>query len=89
MRKCVEKALANAARTGQANRELQTDASNEKLATEARQKGLDQVIVPGASHNDLTTHQKATQVEAVVGAVWIDSNRNWDAIEKCYRRIKS
>ncbi|KAL2793800.1 ribonuclease III domain-containing protein [Aspergillus keveii] len=70
-------------------RQLQRYASNRAMASEARRAHFDQMNPPGSRHyQHLGIHGLATEVEAVVGAVWIDSERDWVVTDRCYARIK-
>ncbi|KAL3464806.1 hypothetical protein BJX64DRAFT_275500 [Aspergillus heterothallicus] len=70
--------------------DLQYYGSNRIMASEAHQAHFEQVNGPGQFHHgQLSMHQLATEVEAVIAAVWLDSDRNWDVTAGCYHRIKA
>jgi dsRNA-specific ribonuclease len=70
---------------------LQLYGSNREMANEARIARFNEFVKHGFMHrlhSKEYIHDLATEVEAIVGAVWIDSGRNWEVTEKCYLRIK-
>lgn len=62
------------------------------MANEARMAKFDQFIEPdGISHTLYSRqyiHELATEVEAIVGADWVDSGRDWEVTGNCYARIR-
>ena len=65
---------------------LQHAASNEAMANRAIQTHLkDTVCLP--SHQTQSTHGLATDLEAVVGAVWIDCGKDLQTLDKVIRRL--
>lgn len=71
---------------------MQHYGSNREMANEARMAKFDQFIEPDRIfHRPWSrqyTHDLATEVEAIVGAVWVDSGRNWEVTGNCYARIR-
>ncbi|KAL4779649.1 hypothetical protein BJX76DRAFT_361578 [Aspergillus varians] len=67
------------------NHQLQLYGSNREMASEARIARFDRYLSSYARHH---THALATEVEAIIGAVWVDSGRNWEVTGSCYARIK-
>lgn len=68
---------------------MQLYGSNREMAEEARRRVRDFV------HPEMNSvcsryyiHELATEVEAIVGAVWVDSDRNWEITKDCYSRIE-
>ena len=60
------------------------------MARQAHRTHIDEFIQPDPLHPSgilQSTHGLATEVEAVVGAVWIDSGRNFEAVEGVMRRL--
>ncbi|KAL2862221.1 ribonuclease III domain-containing protein [Aspergillus lucknowensis] len=67
-------------------------ASNRAMAYEARTAGFDEHIRPSSLHmfhSPAYDHVLATEVEAIVAAVWLDSERNFAVTKSCYQRIKN
>lgn len=58
------------------------------MACQAQQTHIDQSIdlQPGCSSQ--SRHGLATDLEAIVGAVWIDSQRDLEAVEAVMKRLK-
>ncbi|KAL3469137.1 hypothetical protein BJX99DRAFT_252234 [Aspergillus californicus] len=60
------------------NHELQLYGSNREMANEARIARFDEFVEHDFMHSQHWkpyTHDLATEVEAIIGAVWIDSGR--------------
>ncbi len=66
--------------------------NNREMADEARIARFDQFIKPDSMcrrpHSRRHTHILATEVEAIIGAVWVDSGRDWEVTKDCYARIR-
>ncbi|OJJ65538.1 hypothetical protein ASPBRDRAFT_49713 [Aspergillus brasiliensis CBS 101740] len=76
---------------GDGYKQLQNYASNRKLACQARGKHIDECIQPGPLNplsSNPSIHSLATDVEAIVGAVWIDSGRNFGVVKGVMRRLE-
>jgi ribonuclease-3 len=72
------------------NSQLQHYACNKEMAHQAKRTHIDKFIRPGPLHPCgalQSTHGLATDIEAIVGAVWIDSERNFEAVQGVMRRL--
>lgn len=62
------------------------------MASEARIARFHEFIEPDGIfypiHSRGYTHELATEVEAIVGAVWVDSDRDWEVTGRCYGKIR-
>lgn len=58
------------------------------MARQAHQTHVDQSIDLQPSCSSQSTHGLATDIEAIVGAVWIDSERDLEAVEAVMKRLK-
>lgn len=75
---------------GDGNTQLQHHACNKRMACEAKKTHLDKFIKPDPLDPydvSKSTHGLATGVEAIVGAVWIDSERQREAVESVMTRL--
>ncbi|KAL4800154.1 hypothetical protein BDV19DRAFT_384514 [Aspergillus venezuelensis] len=65
----------------QGNYEIQRWGSNSEMANEARSAKFDKFMEPDFLHlygSKGYDHDLATVVEAIIGAVWVDSHRDWE-----------
>ncbi|KAF5871136.1 putative rnase iii protein [Botrytis fragariae] len=63
------------------------NASNQNLGTIGQQNGLvDQMVLP-ASQRKPTTYTVATTVEALIGAIWLDSEQDFNLIGRVIRAL--
>ncbi|KAK4545520.1 hypothetical protein LTR36_002870 [Oleoguttula mirabilis] len=67
---------------GNGNAILSTVANNPNLAAVARRHGLDALVVTNPGHcGPLSTNTLATIVEALIGAVYLDSGKDLDTVK--------
>jgi dsRNA-specific ribonuclease len=61
------------------------------MALQARRIHVDELIEPHSSlsQDELlqSPHALASDIEAIIGAVWVDSERDFDAVEGVMRRL--
>ncbi|KAL4949068.1 hypothetical protein BDW69DRAFT_203103 [Aspergillus filifer] len=67
------------------------NAGDSEMANEACSARFDKFMGPDFLHlygSKGYDHDLATVVEAIIGAVWVDSHRDWDITRDCYSRIQ-
>lgn len=72
------------------NSQLQYYACNKEMARQAKRTHIDKFIRPDPLHPSgalQSTHGLATDIEAIVGAVWVDSERDFEAVEGVMKRL--
>lgn len=62
---------------------LKKEACNENLSLRGKEFGLDQYMENNPAHKGKVPNgTRATTVEALLGAVWIDSGKNMDEVDR-------
>jgi ribonuclease-3 len=86
---CFHRVKTQLTSPGDGTKMVSDRGSNDELSRLAVERGLDRYIVQNPSQNgSLSSTTLATTIEAIVGAVWIDSGKNFNKVSHVIRTLQ-